>query len=211
MESELKGGCYDGGAAFFNRSSLLLGRVNEQYTDSFNRTPFCKCIGYMVQWIEHVTCEQSRDHQVACLNWLRGFAPFQPAHGPPSGSCSVFAEPALALSSSFLITYGLQRFCAVTFSKQGENWSTWVCRGERQKKSLSLTARATEQEKALAWRVSNALPRHDEIYCTERGADKWWADLCVSVFGGGVCVRVIFFWRVERVTVTATVPFSFTC
>lgn len=45
----------------------------------------------------------------------------------------------------------------------------------KKKKNLSLTVRASEQEKALAWHVSDALAHHDEIYWGKEveGVDKW--------------------------------------
>lgn len=46
---------------------------------------------------------------------------------------------------------------------------------KKKKKYLSLTVRASEQEKALAWHVSDALAHHDEIYWGKEveGVDKW--------------------------------------
>lgn len=46
---------------------------------------------------------------------------------------------------------------------------------KKKKKNLSLTVRASEQEKALAWHVSDALAHHDEIYWGKEveGVDKW--------------------------------------
>lgn len=76
--------------------------------------------------------------------------------------------------------------CSHFLQARGKLKHLSLSRGEA-KKSLSLTARATEQEKALAWPVSDALPGHDEIY-RERGWQMARKYVC-----GCACVAVFFF------------------
>lgn len=78
-----------------------------------------------------------------------------------------------------------QVLCSHFLQARGKLKHLSLSQGEANK-SLSLTARATEQEKALAWRVSDALPDHDEIY-RERGWRMARKYVC-----GCACVAVLF-------------------
>ncbi len=136
-------------------------------------------------------------------------------HDPPSKSNPVFAGLTLAPSSTLKIDYVLWRFWSVTFTKQRENWSTWVCQRERQKILPPWQREPLNKRKHSLGVLAMPLPHHDEMYGTARGSCQM-AGQCVyvcvwtiCVSGGGVCVRAIFLWWVERGTVPASVPFSF--
>lgn len=197
-------------------SSLLLGRMNEQYIDSLSRTPFCKrALNIRCREKGYVTCDQGSNNQWV-TKLVHSFCsistiPWSILRIKPSlcrtRSGSVQQFPDSLWTPKVLSSHFVQRRAKLP------HWS--LSRGEAKKKSLYLTARATEQEKALAWRVSDAFasPWWNILY-REEGGDKWqeevcvWKMLCVCVWWWCLCC-VIFLWRVEKVTLTATVPFSF--
>lgn len=99
----------------------------------------------------------------------------------------------------FLMTWGLQRFCVVHFSKQGENWSTLVYHVGVKNPSAWQWASQNKRKHSLAVLV---MLHRDEIW---RGKLTNGNKVCIRVCSG-VCFSD-FLRQTERVT---DVPFSLT-
>ena len=79
-----------------------------------------------------------------------------------------------------LSCYGFQRFCAVTFSKQGKIEALESVMGRGKKNPSPWQQEPANKRKHLLGVLAMPLPCHDEIYCTEKGAEKWQKSVCVK-------------------------------